>query len=175
MGINGDVLGKQTYFDTQQNHPAFGDPDVSAELAELRHKFCCCSSRQGVQQYCVFVCKTHYFNCLIQELGISATEGNPTYRLTTLSREEILLNHNSVICYSKFLSLMKNLIFLNYIGFLNCTRIHTNNATLRAQQWKKAFRSIATPHTQEAVSNRCGSWKSPKSSYKIYNHNCSIL
>ena len=45
----------------------------------------------------VFICKHHYFDCLIKELGIDNTLGNPTYTPTTLSKEEILENHKSVL------------------------------------------------------------------------------
>jgi hypothetical protein len=35
---------------------------------------------------------------LINELGIDNSLGNPTYTLTTLTKEEILDNHRSVLC-----------------------------------------------------------------------------
>ena len=38
--------------------------------------------------------------CLMEELGMSATTGNPTYNLTAMSKEEILQNHQSIaVCY----------------------------------------------------------------------------
>ena len=43
----------------------------------------------------VFVCKSHYIDCLIKELGIDNSLGNPTYTPTT---EEILDNHRFVLC-----------------------------------------------------------------------------
>jgi hypothetical protein len=43
----------------------------------------------------VFVCKSHYIDCLINELGIDNSLGNPTYSLT---KEKILNNHRSVLC-----------------------------------------------------------------------------
>jgi hypothetical protein len=45
----------------------------------------------------VFVCKTHYYNCILNELGINSTLGNPTYTPTALSKDEILQNHRSVL------------------------------------------------------------------------------
>lgn len=45
----------------------------------------------------VFVCKKYYIECLVKELGIGSADGNPTYTATTLSREEILDNHRSVL------------------------------------------------------------------------------
>jgi len=46
----------------------------------------------------VFVCKSHYIDCLIMELGINNSLGNPTYTPTTLTKEGILDNHRSVLC-----------------------------------------------------------------------------
>ena len=48
----------------------------------------------------VFVCKSYYKDCLIKELGIDTLVGNPTYTPTTLTKEEILDNHRSVLYYS---------------------------------------------------------------------------
>ena len=45
----------------------------------------------------VFVCKTHYINCLMEELGMSTMTGNPTYNLTAMSKDEILQNHHSLM------------------------------------------------------------------------------
>ena len=47
----------------------------------------------------VFVCKSYYKDCLIKELGIDTLVGNPTYTPTTLTKEEILDNHRSVLYY----------------------------------------------------------------------------
>ena len=46
-----------------------------------------------------FLCvKLIKINCLINELGIYNSLGNPTYTLTILTKEEILDNHRSVLC-----------------------------------------------------------------------------
>jgi hypothetical protein len=45
----------------------------------------------------VFVCKSHYIDCLITELGIDTSVGNPTYTPTTHTKEDILDNHRSVL------------------------------------------------------------------------------
>jgi len=45
----------------------------------------------------VFVCKTYYIDCLVEELGINNNTGNPTYTPTSLSKDEILSNHKFVI------------------------------------------------------------------------------
>jgi hypothetical protein len=44
----------------------------------------------------VFVCKSYYFECLIQELGINSnTSRNTTYKPTSFDKDEILANHRS--------------------------------------------------------------------------------
>ena len=44
-----------------------------------------------------FVCKRHYVDILIEELGHHSLPGNPTYNLTDFSASEVLDNHNSVL------------------------------------------------------------------------------
>jgi hypothetical protein len=46
----------------------------------------------------VFVCKSHYIDCLIKALAIDNSLGNPTYTPMTLTKEEILDNHRSGLC-----------------------------------------------------------------------------
>ena len=46
----------------------------------------------------VFVCKSHYVDCLIKEYGTHNSLCNPTYIPTKLTKEEILDNHSSVLC-----------------------------------------------------------------------------
>jgi hypothetical protein len=46
----------------------------------------------------VLVCKSHYLDCLIKELGIDNSLGNPTYTTIALTKEEILDNHRSILC-----------------------------------------------------------------------------
>ena len=44
------------------------------------------------------LCKSHYIDCLLKELGIDNSLGNPAYTPTTLTKEKILDNHRSVLC-----------------------------------------------------------------------------
>jgi len=46
----------------------------------------------------IFLCKSHYIDCLIKKVGIDNSLGNPAYTPTTLTKEEILDNHRSVLC-----------------------------------------------------------------------------
>ena len=45
----------------------------------------------------VFVCKNHYIQCLLSELGINTHLPNNTYTPVTLSKQEILNNQLSVL------------------------------------------------------------------------------
>jgi len=54
----------------------------------------------------VLVCKKHYIDCLKIELGLDSSQGNPTYTATTLSKEEIIDNHKSVL--SSFWSFLQS-------------------------------------------------------------------
>ena len=45
----------------------------------------------------VFVYKAYYKNYILNELGMNSTLGNRIYTVTTLSKNEILKNHISVL------------------------------------------------------------------------------
>ena len=45
----------------------------------------------------VFVCKTHYIKCLMEELGMSTMTKNQTYNLTAMSKDELLQNQHLVM------------------------------------------------------------------------------
>ena len=73
-----------------------------------------------------FVCKSHYIDCLIKELGINNSLGNPIYTPTTLTKEEILDNHRCVLC-SFWISTKDEELdlpsFLNYTSDLSSSAI----------------------------------------------------
>ena len=78
----------------------FKDPNVTKHVSYLHEKYIVVSVDKSINKI-FFVCKTHYINCLINELGLLGIEnslGNSTYTLTTLSQEEILDNHRYVLC-----------------------------------------------------------------------------
>ena len=74
----------------------FDDPDVAAELAEIHDKFVVVPADKASNNI-VFVCKTHYINCLMEELVMSTMTGYPTYNLTAMSKDEILQNNRSMM------------------------------------------------------------------------------
>ena len=74
----------------------FDDQDVAAELAEIHEKLVVVPADKASNNI-VFVCKTHYIKCLMEELGMSTMTGNPTYNLTTMPKDELLQNHHSVM------------------------------------------------------------------------------
>jgi hypothetical protein len=73
----------------------FKDPNVAKHLSLLHDKYVIVSADKATNDI-VCVCKSHYIDCLIHELGIDNLLGNPTYTPTTLTKEEILDNHRSV-------------------------------------------------------------------------------
>ena len=74
----------------------FDDPDVAAELAEIHEQFVFVPADKASNNI-VFVCKTHFINCLMEELAVSTMTGNPTYNLTAMSKDKLLQNHHSVM------------------------------------------------------------------------------
>ena len=72
---------------SRRHESVFDDPDVAAELAEIHEKFVVVPTDKASNNI-VFVCKTHYINCLMEELGMSTMTGNPTYNLTAMSKDE---------------------------------------------------------------------------------------
>ena len=81
---------------SRRHESVFDDPDVAAELAEIHEKFVVDPSDKASNNI-VFVCQTHYINCLMEEVGMSTMTENPTYNLTAMSKDEILQNHHSVM------------------------------------------------------------------------------
>jgi hypothetical protein len=82
---------------TGRSSSIFKDPNVANHLLLLHDKYVIVSADKAPNNI-VFVCKSHYIDCLIKELGIGNSLGNPTYTPTTLTKEEILDNHRSVLC-----------------------------------------------------------------------------
>jgi hypothetical protein len=76
--------------------PICKDPNVAKHLFLLHDKYVIVSADKASNNI-VFVCKSHYIDCLIKELGIDNSLGNPTYTPTTLTKEEILDNHRSFL------------------------------------------------------------------------------
>ena len=81
---------------SRRHESVFDDPDVAAELAEIHEKFVVVPADKASNNI-VFVCKTHYINCLMEELDMSTMTEKPTYNLTAMSKDEILQNHHSVM------------------------------------------------------------------------------
>jgi hypothetical protein len=75
----------------------FKDPNVAKHLSLLHDKYVIVTADK-VPNNIVVVCKSHYIDCSIKEVGIDNSLGNPTYTTTTLTKEEILDDHRSVLC-----------------------------------------------------------------------------
>jgi len=74
----------------------FNDKCVVDNLTDL-HNIYVVVPADKTSNNIVIVCKTYYTDCLVNELGINNNTCNPTYTPTSLSEEEILSNHNSII------------------------------------------------------------------------------
>ena len=79
----------------------FKDPNVAKHLSLLHDKYVIVFADKAPNNN-VCVCKSHYIDYLIKELGIDTLVGNPTYTPTTHTKEEILDNHRSVFCSLNF-------------------------------------------------------------------------
>ena len=75
----------------------FKDPNVAKHLSFLHDKYVIVPVDKASNNI-VFVCKSHYNDCLIRELGINYSLWNLKYTPTTITKEEILDSHRSVIC-----------------------------------------------------------------------------
>ena len=62
---------------TSQPKSVLGDHSVIDALAKFHEKYVIVSADKASNNF-VFVCKTYYYPCLIRELGIDNTLGNPT-------------------------------------------------------------------------------------------------
>ena len=62
------------------------DPEVAKHMSLLHDKYVIVSTDKAPNNI-IWVCKSHYINCLIKELGIDNLLGNSTYTVTTLTRK----------------------------------------------------------------------------------------
>jgi hypothetical protein len=79
------------------NYPSvFNKAEVIRELNRLHEEYVLVLADKACNNI-VFVCKAHYYQCIINELGINSPNGNRTYTLSTFSKDKILQNHASVL------------------------------------------------------------------------------
>ena len=77
-------------------HSVFKDPKVAECLSSLHRDFVVVPADKAANNV-VIVCKAFYYECLVKELGIGEIHNNSTYQRTTLTKEEIVRNHQSVL------------------------------------------------------------------------------
>jgi hypothetical protein len=80
------------------NTSIFKDPNVTKHLSHLHDNYVVVPAEKSSSNI-VFVYKSHYIDCLIKELYIDNSRGNPTYTSMTLTKVEILDNHGFVLCF----------------------------------------------------------------------------
>jgi len=66
--------------------------------------------------------KTYYIDCLVKEFDINNNTGNPTYTPTSLSKDEIISRHKSVMSFFGF-SIKDDYVDLPYLYWL--PKLHT--------------------------------------------------
>ena len=74
----------------------FRDPYVVHELSRLHENFIIVPVDKASNDY-TFVCKKHYVDILIEELGLHSLPWYPTYNLRDFSASEVLDNTESVL------------------------------------------------------------------------------
>jgi len=106
----------------------FKDPEDAETLSTIHDKYVVVPADKAPNNI-VLICKKHYIDCLKTELGLDSSQGNHTYTATTLSKEEIIDNHMSVLSF--FGLSMKDEEcdhpLLYCIAYQNYTSVHTNN------------------------------------------------
>ena len=106
----------------------FKDPNVAKHLS-LHDKYFIFSADKSPNDI-VSVCKNHYIDCFIKELGIDNSPGNPTHTPTTLTKDEILDNHRSVLCSFGISTKDEELDLPSLYWFLDYTSALLNSALL---------------------------------------------
>ena len=74
----------------------FDDEIVSRQLANLHDRFVIVPADKASNNV-VFICKTYYYSCLQKELIDNNDVDSSTYQRTDFTKEEILVNHRSVL------------------------------------------------------------------------------
>ena len=75
----------------------FEDPNVAKHLSLLHDKYVIVSADKAPTNI-VFVCKSHYIDCLKKELGMDNSLSNLTYYLDDTYERGNLGNHGLVLC-----------------------------------------------------------------------------
>ena len=109
-------LRKHTY---KRPKSVFNDHEALDCLSSLQDKYVIVPADKASNNI-VFVCKAHYLNCLIKELGIDKdTPGNTTYKRTTFDKDEILNNHKSFMSSLNINTKCEDLPYLYWIPKLH--------------------------------------------------------
>ena len=106
---------------------------LTKHLFLLRDKYVIVSVNKASKNI-VFVCKSHYVDCLIKELGIDNSFDNPTYTpyiyLLYLRKRKYWTIIGLFYVPLEFQPKMKNRTYHHYTGFLNYTCVLSNSVIL---------------------------------------------
>ena len=113
----------------------FRDPDVARELSRLHENFIIVPADKASNNY-TFVCKRHYVDILIEELGLHSLPGNPTYNLSgqIFLHQRCWTTTNRFSPPSEYNQIVRSSICLTFIGFRRCTKVHINIDSLRVHR-----------------------------------------
>ena len=106
----------------------FKDPNVAKQLFFLHDKYVIVSADKAHSNI-VCVCKSHYVDCLIIELGIDNSLGNPMPRRHLRKRKSWTIIGMFYVSL-EFQPKVKNWIYHHSTGFLNYTSVLSNSAIL---------------------------------------------
>jgi hypothetical protein len=109
----------------------FKDTTVVKHLSLLHDKYIIVSADKA-PSVIVFVCKSHYVDCLIKELGIDNSLDNPTYTPKTMRKRKSWTIISLFYGPFQFQPKIKNWIYQHCTGFLYYTSVLSN-------QWSKLW------------------------------------
>ena len=141
----------------------FDNPEFAAELVDLHDNYVIVPADKASNNI-VFVCKTYYINCLREELGLNASKGNPIYTCTSLSKEETLGIHKTVLLFFGISTADKDLDLPELYWIVCYIKIHINDI-LRVRLRVQPSLSLSQILTRILAAIRDGLQKYCDSSY----------
>jgi hypothetical protein len=74
----------------------FTDPNVAENLSTVHYIYAVVPADKAATTL-VLICSKHCIDCLYIKLSLDSSQGNRTYTATTLSKEEVIDNHMSIL------------------------------------------------------------------------------
>jgi hypothetical protein len=90
------LLGHWFKLESQSLKGQWAHPDVTETLSTIYYIYDVVPANKAATNI-VLICSKHCIDCLHIKLSVDSSQGNPTYTATTLSKEEVIDNHMSVL------------------------------------------------------------------------------